>query len=239
MIHIAICDDETSDLKKISHFTKVYFEKHSFPVRIQEYEKTDDLRYDIQDGIYFDILLSDIQMPDMNGMELTSYIRQYLPEIKILFITTHLKYAIYSYELQIFRYIPKSELSLRLSKAYDDILDWYILQKDDFYLLETPRKTEKIPVRKIICIQKDGKYSIFVLENHSTIRIRQSLAETYASIDQEQFVYIDRGVIINLLHLTSVVSGKVTLKNGMELLISPSRLEDVKTKFLNYWGKQL
>ena len=239
MIHIAICDDETSDLKKISHFTKVYFEKHSFPVRIQEYEKTDDLRYDIQDGIYFDILLSDIQMPDMNGMELTSYIRQYLPEIKILFITTHLKYAIDSYELQIFRYIPKSELSLRLSKAYDDILDWYILQKDDFYLLETPRKTEKIPVRKIICIQKDGKYSIFVLENHSTIRIRQSLAETYASIDQEQFVYIDRGVIINLLHLTSVVSGKVTLKNGMELLISPSRLEDVKTKFLNYWGKQL
>ena len=239
MIHIAICDDETSDLKKISHFTKVYFEKHSFPVRIREYEKTDDLRYDIQDGIYFDILLSDIQMPDMNGMELTSYIRQYLPEIKILFITTHLKYAIDSYELQIFRYIPKAELSLRLSKAYDDILDWYILQKDDFYLLETPRKTEKIPVRKIICIQKDGKYSIFVLENHSMIRIRQSLAETYASMDQEQFVYIDRGVIINLLHLTSVVSGKVTLKNGMELLISPSRLEDVKTKFLNYWGKQL
>ena len=73
--------------------------------------------YDIQEQKHYDLILSDIEMPKMNGMELAGYIKSYLPQVFIIFITSHIKYAIDAYELSIFRYVPKNMITERLKPA--------------------------------------------------------------------------------------------------------------------------
>lgn len=46
-------------------------------------------------------------MPGNSGMNIAAQIKKDLPEALIIFITSHLKYAVESFELSIFRYIPK------------------------------------------------------------------------------------------------------------------------------------
>ena len=47
-------------------------------------------------------------MPGITGMELSEKIKPHLPNVKIIFITSHIEYAIDAFELSIFRYVPDS-----------------------------------------------------------------------------------------------------------------------------------
>ncbi|MDO5345762.1 MAG: response regulator [Lachnospiraceae bacterium] len=68
------------------------------------------MRYDLQDGIYYDLLLLDIEMPGVDGMELAEHIHDDMAAARIIFITSHLEYAIEAYEFSVFRYIPKNKI---------------------------------------------------------------------------------------------------------------------------------
>ena len=50
-----------------------------------------------------DVLTLDIEMPGSTGMETAEKIKPFLPNVKIIFITSHIEYAIDAFELSIFR----------------------------------------------------------------------------------------------------------------------------------------
>lgn len=163
MLYIAICDDDEKsavDLKdKVSFYIKSIHEL----AKITLYSQSTMLQYDISEGKHFDLILSDIEMPDIDGMELAEYMKQYLPEVLIIFITSHLKYAVDAYELSIFRYIPKDTLDDRLERALTDAIHMIKLQSDKFYKIDMPSRIEKIPYREILYIRREGKYAVFYL----------------------------------------------------------------------------
>lgn len=74
---------------------------------IRTYRSSDFLLYDIQENNYFDLLLLDIEMPKINGMQIAKDVKKLCPETLVIFITSHSEYAIDSFELSVFRYIEK------------------------------------------------------------------------------------------------------------------------------------
>ena len=108
MIQIAICDDERESVALHEKIVKTSLQKLGIGYEITTYTKSSNLLYDITDDHFFyDLLLLDIEMPGFTGMELPEKIKPFLPNVKIIFITSHLEYAIDAYELSIFRYVPK------------------------------------------------------------------------------------------------------------------------------------
>ena len=51
-------------------------------------------------------------------------------------------------------------------------------------------------------------------------KIRKSLQKVYEELDNTEFIFIDRGCIVNLIHVMRISGGMAVLKNGEEL--SPS-----------------
>ena len=148
MIYIAVCDDNEKLAKALRNKICQYVKENYEPVDITVYTQSTLLQYDIEDGKYFDLVLSDIEMPNIDGMNLVAYIKKHLPEVLIIFITSHLKYAIDAFELSIFRYIPKNTLSSRLPLALRDAFNMIKMQSDKFYTIEMPSRVEKIPYNK-------------------------------------------------------------------------------------------
>ncbi|MDE7326621.1 MAG: DNA-binding response regulator, partial [Lachnospiraceae bacterium] len=63
MFYIAICEDETSQLAVIEDKVRMYLKKNHILAELEAYGRGDLLKYDLQEGKYFDIILSDIEMP--------------------------------------------------------------------------------------------------------------------------------------------------------------------------------
>lgn len=69
--------------------------------------------------------------------------------------------------------------------------------------------------------------------------MRKSLAQVYDELGAEEFIYIDRGCIVNLIHVMQVRDGMAVLKNGTSLPVSRSHLQDVKEQINRYWGAHI
>lgn len=113
------------------------------------------------------------------------------------------------------------------------------IQADQYYIIQMPTRIEKIPYRKILYIQREGKNSVITLIDNSSTKVRKSLAQVFQELQSEDFIYVDRGDIINLAHIMGIKNGIVELKNGERLPASHAKLEQIKAKLGDFWGEQL
>lgn len=129
MLRIAVCDDEEEAVRQHAGVAGECLRACGCPGEIARYTRSDQLLADIEDdGFFFDLILLDIEMPGLNGMELAERIKLRLPHVRIIFITSHLEYAIDAFELAIFRYVPKGDIARRLPAAICDAVRLIVLE---------------------------------------------------------------------------------------------------------------
>lgn len=70
-----------------------------------------------------EIVVSDISMPQMNGLALAKHLQEHHPEIKVLLLTIHLEpeYIIEGFEAGIMGYLPKDSSQEELIEAIETI----------------------------------------------------------------------------------------------------------------------
>lgn len=239
MLRISICDDEQDMLSKVQEVTELFFRTHCVDYSINTYQHSDNLQYDLQDGISYDLFLLDIEMPGMDGMDLAKEINTILPMAKIIFITSHLEFAVAAYEYSVFRYIPKNMIGEKLTAALEDFYKLYGLERNDYYLIKVKNHVEKLSYRDIFYVLKDGKYAVFYLRNKQIASIRKTLSQVYAEINQEYFYFADRGCIINLANVTGMDGENVIMLDGQHITISKSSVAEFKSILLHFWEKQI
>ncbi len=239
MLKIAVCDDDQAAVQVHRDITEICLRQCGSAGKIELYTDSDNLLYDItEDHFFFDLILLDIEMPGNTGMEIAEKIRPFLPNVKIIFITSHIEYAIDAFALSVFRYVPKNDINNRLSAAIQDAVKLISLEEGKTYIIQTNSRLEKIPYRDIYYIEREGKNAAITAAGGIS-RVRKSLQQVYEELHADEFIYIDRGCIVNMIHLMQVKEGMAILKNGKSLPVSRSHLQEVKIQINNYWGTHI
>ncbi len=239
VLRIAVCDDEKETANRHARMAEACLRECKSVGEVSTYTRSENLLYDItEDGMHYDLLLLDIEMPGINGMELAEKVRLFLPRVKMIFITSHIEYAVDAFELNIFRYVPKGELTKRLPAAIKDAVELLGLEEGSFYTIQTNSRLERIPCREICYIERDGKNARIVTFRGAS-RVRKSLQQVFEELAAEEFLYIDRGCIVNLIHILQIKDGMAVLENEITLPISRSHLKQVKERINTYWGMHI
>lgn len=240
MIRIAICDDEKEAVAQHENLVKSSLQSCGIGYEIITYTKSDNLLSDIvDDGFFYDLILLDIEMPGITGMELSGEIKPYLPNVKIIFITSHIEYAIDAFELSIFRYVPKNDLVRRLRPAVCDAAKLIELETGGEYIIHARRTHGKIPYKDIFYIQRDGGKNSVICSRLGISKVRKSLQQVFEELQTEEFLFIDRGCIVNIIQIMKVSDSMAYLKNGETLSISRSHLQEVKKQINRFWGAHI
>lgn len=239
MIKIAICDDEEVMVKGHKKIVEECLRQQGCMGEISTYTSSENLLCDItEDSFHFDLLLLDIEMPGKTGMELAKEIKPFLPNAKVIFITSHIEFAIDAFELFIFRYVPKDDIEKRLPSAVTDAIKLISLEEGKTYTIQTNSRLERIPYKDIIYMVKDGKNVELITEDGSS-KVRKTLQQVYDELEAEEFIFLDRGCIANMIHIMQVKDGMAVLKSGESLSISRSHLQEVKDQINTYWGMHI
>lgn len=239
MIQIAICDDSDVTLQHLNQAVTTILQSNQEVADITLYSNSENLSYDIKEGHFFDLILTDIEMPHINGMELAATIRTHLPGALIIFITAYTKYALDAFELSAFRYIDKEMIPEKLPTAIKDAFRVLHMQADQYYLLSNTRMYRKLLLKDILYISREGKNSVFHLTNQTEVKERKSLNPVMEGLNSSDFVFADRGIIVNLIHIVSIQDTTIKLDNGEFLPSSLARIKELKLLLQKIWRNSL
>lgn len=239
MIKIAICDDEIKKESRIDCLVEKCLSNYQGIYEKQLFSSSRGLLYEIQDGTSFDLFLLDIEMPELDGLELTEKIKNYFPDVLVIFITSYEKYVYESFKVQPFRFIPKKFLNEMLPAALNDAIELLKKFEDKYFYAENGMGMEKIPMRSITYIWHREKYAYIEKITGTNTKVRKTLKQVYSELPSGDFVWIDRGCICNMMQISGISRGDVLLTDGTRLQVSKDRLTEVKTLLRKYWiGKK-
>ena len=111
-------------------------------------------------------------------------------------------------------------------------------------LYHYPINHDKLIIGKFCSIACGAKF-LFTSANHSivsgigTTKVRKSLQQVFDELTASEFIFVDRGCIVNIVQIMKVSDGEAVLKNGERLPISRSHLQEVKQKINQFWGAHI
>ena len=238
MIKVAIADDELENIRHIENVLKEYSEERGVKFQISTYENSSFLQNDVKEGRGFDIFLLDVEMPECTGFDVARTIRQYYYESFIIFITSHDEYASDGYEVSAFRYILKDRIDEKLPMALDYIVPELERMMAHYYVIEQTMGSKLIRHSDIIKVEKKNqKYSI-ITTRAGEATVRSSLACILNELNSDDFIFIHKGVIINLGHVNGIEDRIMTLSNGNKVEVSRSRIQEVKRAVSEYYRRK-
>lgn len=231
-MRVAILDDEIAVTSQLKEYLQKYSSEAGAEFEITVFNIPEQL---LCDGFNFDLVLLDVEMPEMDGFAVAKRIREMCGErVVIMFVTNMAQYAIKGYEVEAVDYILKPisyyDFFLKLKKA----LRFISKKTDDTIVVQS--HTSKIVLKHsdIYYIEVKKHYLIFYTA-HGEYTMRGSMREMKNKLERSSFSSCNSSFLINLQHVKMVRDMEVHIA-GRVLYMSRAG----KKAFLNdlslYWG---
>ncbi len=237
LINISVIDDDRAALEMIQKCVVEAVDGRE-GVSAAGYERSEDFLEE-QNRRKCHILISDIDMPGMNGLETAKRAKEINPRVFIIFVTAHMEFAIEGYRMDAFQYVLKSELAGRLPGILQKLMDMLEKDRKDYCFIGTRSNRKKVRCDDIIWIRKEknAKYVTYVLENECCTE-RASLEGVVERLDQRAFMIVERGCAVNLRHVMRLTDCGLYLSNQDTVTISRARMAGVKERLHRLWGEE-
>lgn len=179
----------------------------------------------------YQLILLDIEMRGIDGLETARRVRALLPDCYIIFITSHDEFALTGYEVQAFRYLVKpvqpEKLTEAISAVRAELADQLTLHVEDGPVEALVR------ARDIFYVEAQDK-RVRLVTARETFSDRRGIDEVAALLAQEDFYRVHRSYLINLRYVAFMDGTTVQLVNGDQVPISRLRKKAFKNAFQAY-----
>ena len=224
--NIAIVDDDKTQSEYIKNIVSVWASESKIAVAISVFGSAEAFFFNV---VNQDILLFDIEMPGMSGIELAKKVREDNETAPIIFITGYSDYIAEGYDVSALHYLLKP---IDKSKLYS-VLDKAIKQigrNEKMLNLEVSGETFFVPLREIRYIEVSGNY--VTVHAKQDFKVKKTLGELEALLD-ERFTRTGRSFIVNLGFIRRITKTDVYLSSGESIPLSRGMYEAVNRAIID------
>lgn len=202
MLNICLCDDDENVLnsyfEKISELANI----NNYAFKIETFKSGESLIFELEDNPNkFNIIIIDIIMKNINGIETTEILRRYGYNGIIIFLTTSKEFALDSFKVEPLNYILKDDRDER----FNDIFLKAAIQVYNSYnkniVISSKPKNKIINLDTIVYMESINRkvllYNIFG-ESESVNYIFKDL---YEKVKDYGFIRCHKSYIVNIKYI--------------------------------------
>lgn len=230
MIRVAIVEDsgETSQQLKsmIERFGKEYGKSFQFSMFSNGVNFISD--YTPQ----FDLILMDIDMPLLNGLETSKILRKLDKDVPLVFVTNLEQYAISGYDVGAIGFIVKPLNYATLSVKMNRFVGMLREEEEPYLVVSSKSGVRKVNLSDIYYISVDGRY-VILHTKAGEIELHKSMKQMETELASQNFVRCDNSSMVNLKYV-SMVGSQGAIVNGMVVPCSRSGRKVLLDAFTMY-----
>lgn len=239
-MNIVICDDSESDALAAKEVIKRTAQELHIKTEFDIYSNAVEVeRKLLIKKEPADILILDIDMPEISGLELAERLRAENLDLIIIFLSAHEEFVFKAIEFQPFRYIRKIRLETEMPIAIQAAVNVLEISSDKQIILYTEDGEKAVMISEIMYFEAEKHKTYIYLKNGDCIHARRSIAELHQLINKESFIMIHRSCVVNTDYVKNMQNCLLILKNDEQLLVSRRKFSEVKQQILNIWGELL
>ena len=198
-LNIAICEDTKKDVEKLTEMIEKCELSSSYTIF-----NSGEAFLAAYRPMTYDLLLIDIYMGGITGVETVKRLRVEDPDLPVAFVTSSLDFALEGYRLSALKYIEKPYSQ----KDIDEILKMADIQKQSRPSLTVlkNRKEEKIWLSSILYMEQRD-HRLYITENDGTeIQVYEKLSKLLPELEKQGFFSPHKSYAVNLTYVQSIDS---------------------------------
>lgn len=229
-MRIAIVDDEPIFLSKLKDKIVTYY-PDSDKLSICEFNSGERLLDHFKKNLY-DIIILDIEMKKLNGLETAEKIRSYDNLVIIVFLTSHQEFALQGYEVNAFRYMLKEQPEPMYRRQFCSIFNEY-RQTHMAFPIQSKNVTHSIFISDILYFEV-FKRVIMLHTTSEKYEFYGKLSEIEKNERLINFIKPHKSYYVNLAFIDNIEQNVIIMKNKERIPLSRNLKQLVTDRFLSF-----
>ena len=227
MLRIAVCDDDERVLGRTLDLLKHY---ERVPLQVDGYLSGEAL---LAAGKVYDILLLDIDMGGLDGIETARRIRAVDKEVKLIYITNYSAYTIFAFAVHAFAYLLKPVKKEELFAQLDEACLYGLSNSGPRLELMTKEgRVHIVPVDILYFEYQDRQVSMYTVDR--LWHLKQKITQVAQEFEQYGFAMPHKSFVVNLYAVQRIHGYEITLTDGTILPLSQKRSAQFRRELNEY-----
>lgn len=231
MLTIAICEDDLKQQRELEERIADMDLKEA--IDLCKFNYGEELLQDYEAGKRFSIILLDMQMNVLDGIQTAKLVREMDENCIIIIITSIIEYAVEGYSIDAFDFIlkpvDKEKFNMVLTKAIKEIQ----ANAKKVYVIQTREKLLGLRMSTISYIESYKK-SVIVHAEDKTYMNNENISNTEKKLKNDGFIRISRYYLVNVSHIKQIGVKTLILTSGEALNYSIKCRDSIKKEYMNF-----
>jgi len=224
---VYICDDEKKILQDISEVVSGCCKDSNIYTFVSAIELLKQMEKQSAD-----ILLLDIDMPDMNGMEVAKYIGELKEKPILIFVSSHDELVYESFKYHPFGFVRKRFFKEELPKLLNDCKE-ELQRNTKNFCFRADGKDVRLVISEIIYLESEANY-VKVFTKDKEYRFRSTMTAVENTLHTYGFIRIHKGFLVNEEAVRVVGSDEAELVDGRRLPVGKTYLDSARSQLMRY-----
>lgn len=232
MQKIAICDDERETRRKLAECVRAF----PRPVTVEEFDSGERL---LASEHAFDVILLDIDMRGMDGIEAARRLRQRDKKAKIIYVTAYGDYQSYAFGVHAFGYLLKPVKKEQILKQLEEAFA-YTREEEPAVILpfETSEGIVEVDLRDIYYFEYVSR-KIRMKTKAGCYWIRGSITELGKKMAAYDFCVPHKSFVVNLMYVKSIKGYDITMLENSLIPLSQKKSVEFRERLNQYLAGRL
>ncbi len=190
-LYVAVCEDNLDEQNQLISIIK----NSSFTTKIEAFSSGEELLAKYQSD-KFDLILMDIFMNGISGIETITAIRKFDQNVYVAFTTSSIDYTLESYRLEALKYIEKPVRE----KSVIELLNIVKLNKENVprFMIKISGKEVTVCFNHILYLEQKAHNLLIFLKGGDELQATEKLENIANQFDGKNFFRCHKSYIVNL-----------------------------------------
>ena len=232
MRNIAIVEDNDNDASLLESHIKQISETEKITFNVQRFHSATEFLKDFKP--IYSIILLDVEMPGMNGVEASVEIRKVDKTCSLIFVTNLIQYAQKGYEVDAVAYLIKPVQYFDFALKFKKALDVYSLNENKDFTVKSTKGECRISTSKLIYVEV-SRHRLYYHMVDEVLEVAGTISKAEEELRKFGFLKCNQCYLINPRFISRIHGFDITLGNET-LLISRPRKKQFLEELANWYS---